>query len=296
VHLPSLYRNGEGYQTIFTAEIGATALEKYRKAQQESPDATFVLQNKFNVPLQQLLNGSPFKASISIWKDGYVIDDNVEVDNVRVVKQRPLRTTTYHSEYPDKMPFYLYGTPADFHLDHIYLLAPNIQLTAGDVDVADPSLVKQLDSKELESGFIAIAKDVQEGWMQPFPEKLPGGEFFFRRGKELKLDIYKDPYDAKYDGKIDLKALGDPLATDVNVILNAEIYVDSKELNADSTYGPIPFKKLQPDKPKPAPVLKVPAGIFADEPQAEEEMVAFTEEAKAERWWNEFNIFNEAMV
>lgn len=70
VHLPSLYRNGEGYQTIFSADIDAKALESYKRAKEESPDATFVLQNIHHMTLEQLLGGSPFKASISVWKHG----------------------------------------------------------------------------------------------------------------------------------------------------------------------------------------------------------------------------------
>lgn len=64
VYLPSLYRNGEGYQVIFSASIDAKTLESYKRAKEISPGATFVLRNTQDMTLEQLLRSSTFKASI----------------------------------------------------------------------------------------------------------------------------------------------------------------------------------------------------------------------------------------
>lgn len=146
------------------------------------------------------------------------------------------------------MPFYLYGTPKELHLDHIYLRAPNIQLTAGSVQFSLSSKrTKMLAPEELERGMIAIACDLHEDWMQPFTktDELPMDVFFFRKGNAIRLLLYKDPFEAIYDGKIDLKKLTKPVA-EVKVILTDEIYVDSDDLNEDSTFHPIPFGKCNP--------------------------------------------------
>lgn len=273
VHLPSLYRNGEGYQTIFTADIDAKARESYKRAKGASPDVTFVLQNIHHMTLERLLRGSPFKATISIWKDGEEIESNVEVSNIKIIKQRTLKTKTFDSKYPHEMPFYLYGTPTELHLDHIYLLAPNIQLTAGSVHFLS---ITDIRPEDLERGMIAIAEEVHEDWMQPFAAKtnqLPKDQFFFRKGKTIRLLVYRDPYEAAYDGKIDLKKLADPVTVG-EAILAAEIFVDSEELNKDSTYQPIPFRKAKP-------FVQPRIGGKA----RKEEFLSFTDEEKASRWF-----------
>lgn len=201
------------------------------------------------------------------------IESQVQVSNLKIVKQRTLRTTTFDSAYPHHMPFYLYGTPKELHLDHIYLLAPNIQLTAGSVRF---SSISELSPEELERGMIAIASEVHEDWMQPFAKtnQLPKDDFFFRKGKTIRLMIYKDPYEATYDGKIDLKKLSNPV-TAGEAVLTAEVYVDSEELNKDSTYQPIPFRKgREPVQPRTgAPKLH------------KEQLLSFTEEEKVGRWF-----------
>ncbi|KZT57261.1 pyridoxal-dependent decarboxylase domain protein [Calocera cornea HHB12733] len=282
VYMPSLYRTGEGYQTIFTADVDTSALQLYRKAKQDDPNATFVLQNVVDVTLDQLLSGAPFKASISIWKNGHLTATAI-VSNVKIVKKRPLRTTTYDSTYPHEMPFYLYGAKDELHMDHMLLLAPNIQLTAGDVQFSTPLTLR---TEDLEKASIAIAKEIPEDWMQPFPEKnsqLPGESFFFRRGKKLAVTLYEDPYAPDYDGKIDLSRLSHPIAQG-EITLRGQIYIDSEDLNADSTFQPLPVTKPDHEGSVPMPL---PVGRWTSH-EDRRRQGAFTSTERASRWHDHF--------
>lgn len=152
------------------------------------------------------------------------------------------------------MPFYLYGTLDGLHLDHIYLRAPNIQLTAGNVEL---SCTSELASEDLKRGMIAIASNIHEDWMQPFAktDQLPKDGFFFRKDKSIHLKIYKDPYDAIYDGNIDLERLTTPVA-EGEVTLTDDVFVDSEGCNRDSTYEPVHSKKSEPSAQSTSTVPK----------------------------------------
>ncbi|KAL8803493.1 MAG: hypothetical protein Q9223_006140, partial [Gallowayella weberi] len=73
------------------------------------------------------------------------------------------------------MPFYLYGTPENIHIDHMLLRAPNIQLSASNItlDVFPP-----IPANTLKAGCILFADEVPESAMQPFlpTSQLVGGQ------------------------------------------------------------------------------------------------------------------------
>ena len=111
-----------------------------------------------------------------------------------VVKDRSL--TSYHRDtsYPSRyLPFYLYGSDTEQNIDHILLRAPNIQLTAGRVEL---QLDQQLTSDQLARGVICCVDSVREASMQPFPvtaDLRANSDFFFRPENTLPVTIYRDP-------------------------------------------------------------------------------------------------------
>lgn len=144
------------------------------------------------------------------------------------------------------MPFYLYGTPSSIHIDHMLLLAPNIQLSASNVTLSvDPPI----PATSLKNGCILYLDDVQERAMQPFlpTSQLVGGQgptsasnFFFQAGKRFKVSVFEDRYGISAGGP----GLGDVdygkrLATGEMVLgkEKGEIWVDSEGVNRD------PFKR-----------------------------------------------------
>jgi len=222
----------------------------------------------------------PFRATISIWKDGREVSHRALVSNIKILKKRSLRTTTYDAAYPKKMPFYLYGTADELHIDHMLLLAPNIQLTAGSVQFSGTAL----EAKQLEEGVIAIADEIHEEWMQPFPSKnslLPGEEFFFHRGKTLSLTLYADPFTSAHQGKVDLSLLAAPIGRG-EVTLKGEVYVDCELLNRESTFEPLPFKRAERELP-----AEGWAGKVGRERERAREGVVSREE-RANRWHDHF--------
>lgn len=139
------------------------------------------------------------------------------------------------SEYPNLMPFYLYGTPEQVHVDHMLLFAPNIQLTGAQVR---STFDTPLSAADLATGVIAIAQNIREITMQPFAPmenlqpSIDQGTFFFTPGKKLDVIVYRDPYPTSTDDPVDLDQVTEVL-TKGTLELVGGLYVDSDSLNAD---------------------------------------------------------------
>lgn len=157
----------------------------------------------------------------------------IKLENVTIIKKRPLDSKDLDSSYPKSMPFYLYGSNAEMHLEHALLLAPNIQLSAGKVS---GSFDTPLTDSDLATGLIAVATSVHEQAMQPFPplttQSVDFSKFFFRPGKQLDVVVYKDPYGTTSSRAIDLKDLTDVVAKGT-LTVEGEIFVDSEKLNEE---------------------------------------------------------------
>lgn len=215
------------------------------------PETPFVLRAR-KVKLPDILDKRAFTAEIN-HGDGYVSHRNtvpsnhpqftnhiyprlnlikeVEVTNVHILKQRDLRAKYRDSGYPTGyMPFYLYGTPDQAHIDHMLLHAPNIQLSASNVTF-DPPLTSLGD--DLEKGAILYVKGVSEISMQPFgTAESKESNFFFRRGKTFNVSIYKDPKAANAVGPGLSKVGTEPISTG-KMTLTDNIYVDTEWVNSD---------------------------------------------------------------
>ena len=150
---------------------------------------------------------------------------------MHIVRKRSLDTEDLDSTYPELMPFYLYGTDQQQHIDHMLLFAPNIQVTSGNVTLNPP-----LSGDLLGKGVIAIAQNVHERSQQPFPPHADIDSIFIfgNDKKELVVKIYNDPFPA---------VTMDPIPID-DVIKQGEIasgtitlgnqwFVDSDGLNSD---------------------------------------------------------------
>lgn len=153
------------------------------------------------------------------------------------------------SSYPTgRMPFYLYGSDTEHHIDHALLTSPNIQLSAADVklDFSDSSSLPPGANRPL----VLMLDNVREEQMQPFPSKnsvlasLP--DFFFRPGKEFEVSIWEDPAPGDNDAEHTLStwdALGrdgseEGLVGRGTMVLGESVFVDAENLNFD------PYKRV----------------------------------------------------
>lgn len=147
------------------------------------------------------------------------------------------------------MPFYLYGTGRDdMHISHMLLKAPNISLAASNITF-QPDLGQEVVSG-LEKGLILTFSTRHEASMQPFPSEnksLPES-FFFHKGAEFDVKVWKDPMVSKDSNKGPIKGPGllkglkkGNELYDGKVKLGDYIAVDAEGPNAD------PFEYKQND-------------------------------------------------
>jgi hypothetical protein len=141
------------------------------------------------------------------------------------------------------MPFYLYGTAQEMHIDHVLLRFPNAQLSAGKVIVETYEGDSAVFAAGLKRGLIAIADAIPEFLMQPLsPHSLKS---FFHPGAKLAVSIYHDPNAAQSQGPGLCDQLGDPI-TRGTITLGDNTFTDTYIINADDTPTPQVLKKSLP--------------------------------------------------
>lgn len=105
------------------------------------------------------------------------------------------------------MPFYLYGTAAERHIDHILVRSPNISLSAGNVTLHYMSSTNDDEvEREISKGAIVTLDGVNEASMQPYEDT--GGTGFFRSTARFRLRVWKDPQTPNGDMRGVLGQLG----------------------------------------------------------------------------------------
>ncbi|KAL8801326.1 MAG: hypothetical protein Q9182_004532 [Xanthomendoza sp. 2 TL-2023] len=234
-------------QLIASANLDEKSLSTYRDAKKDNPEETYFLSTaqKEDISATMLSDGA-FDAVITS-KSGKTIAQNVKVKSFTALKDRPLNSKYRDDAYPTgHMPFYLYGTPENIHIDHMLLRAPNIQLSAANItlDVFPP-----ISPTTLKAGCILFADEVPESAMQPFlpTSQLVGGRgptsagnFFFQKGRKFKVSVFEDRYAVGAGGP----GLGDVdygrrLGVGEMVLGKdgGDVWVDSESVNRD------PFKK-----------------------------------------------------
>jgi hypothetical protein len=90
------------------------------------------------------------------------------------------------------MPFFLYGTDKQLHIDHVLLASPNIQLSADQIKLSDS--IHLGDHWTDTSCVIAHFTNVSEQSMQPFPNNATielNDHFFFKPGSKFEVVLMK---------------------------------------------------------------------------------------------------------
>ena len=147
-----------------------------------------------------------------------------EVTNIRVIKDRSLCSRHLDIAYPSRMPFYLYGTEQEVHVDHVLVQTPNAQLSAGEVTVELLEGSTSVFASGLKDGLIAVADTIPEHLMQPFTsDRL---KYFFHPRAKLDVSIYLDQKAVQSDGASFYAQLNDPIAR-ATITLGANTFVDN---------------------------------------------------------------------
>ena len=128
------------------------------------------------------------------------------------------------------MPFYLYGSGKEIHIDHILVKAPNAQLSAGEVSFELLEGSESVFEAGLKTGFIAVVDALPEHLMQPMA--LDRLESFFRPGSRLDLSIYPDEEAAQSQEGGLCDKLVEPIARS-RVTLGGNTFVDEYMINLD---------------------------------------------------------------
>jgi hypothetical protein len=202
-----------------------------------------------------------FRGPIELIKD-------FQVTNVRVLKKRHLATAFQDVNYPvDHMPFYIYGTKQELHIDHMLLKSPSIQLSADRVELTLTS--GELTSTQRENGVIVHFTEVHEIAMQPFPEiqafpefekhllpvplpekpEKPEKSIFFQHDRKFQVELYNDPMPDPYQSGPGLNNVDkkNPIAKGTIKLPSKDeglLYIDSFNINSD----PVAKKEVENGK------------------------------------------------
>jgi len=154
-----------------------------------------------------------------------------QITKITVLKYRPLSSRYLDPTYPSNMPFYLYGTAQEMHIDHILLRVPNAQLSGGEVTVELLEGDRSVFVSGLTGGLIAVADAIPELLMQPL--STSSLKSFFHPGAKLTISIYPDRNAAQSQGPGLLDQLGEPIARGI-ITLGDNTFADAHMINADA--------------------------------------------------------------
>lgn len=168
VHLPMFNMANHRWQLILTADLPAAARDQYHKLRRENPDKFYTVANTAPEILENLLKPG---ASVQVRMDEGIPAPGApplaefELTNIRVVLRESMAFDNLDATYPDKMPFYVYGSAAgESHVDHVLKTSPNAQLNSDCVSVA---VRPELSEEQLSKGVVAVFETVFEKAIQP---------------------------------------------------------------------------------------------------------------------------------
>lgn len=167
VYMPMFHMANHRQQLIITADYPTEVQELYQQLRQENPDKTYTTGSANPKLLSDLLEPG---ADIEYRMDDGIPDENTQplmtfkLSNINVVVNKSLSFDALENTYPERMPFYLYGTENECHIDHVLKKAPNAQISADRIEV---NLSPQLSDEQLAKGVVAVLEDVCETSIQP---------------------------------------------------------------------------------------------------------------------------------
>jgi hypothetical protein len=154
-----------------------------------------------------------------------------EVTNIGVIKNRPLFSHHLDIGYPSRMPFYLYGSKREMHIDHVLVQAPNAQLSAGELSLELIEGSESAIAEGLKDGLIAVADSLPEHLMRPFTSDQL--DAFFHPCAKLDVSIYPDEEATQSHGYDLCDNPGEPIGR-ARITLGDNTFVDVDMINLDT--------------------------------------------------------------
>ncbi|KAK7053227.1 hypothetical protein VNI00_003850 [Paramarasmius palmivorus] len=190
VHLPMLNMANHRYQVIVSGDLPADAMAEYVRARTRNPKQVCTLMNAKPGILQEMLVQGTFLVNVDqgVAPESTRLLTNIPLTNIQIIVNRQLDNAHLSNAYPRlTMPFFLYGSPSGWHIDHVLLASPNIQLNSDQVTLSCP-----LTAPLTYAHFL----DTPERAMQPFPDNdiifKTYEDFFFRPNARFRVKITKD--------------------------------------------------------------------------------------------------------
>ncbi|KAM3468988.1 hypothetical protein MY5147_007421 [Beauveria neobassiana] len=233
-------------QLIIAADLPANVHARYTEERGKNPGKFYTIANMEKKKLEDLIAGllNPDTASKLKFRldKGFPAGENapppVEKDfalsNVRVVVDESMSFAALDDDYPAKMPFYLYGSKSEVHVDHVLKKAPNAQISA---DLVQTDLSAHLTDEQLKNGVVVVMDDVFEASLQPLPTTVQDLEkkkqipnlnapgLSLVKGVDHKASVYKTYEEAK-------RGEGEPIATGI-ISIGDTVYADWHVINMD---------------------------------------------------------------
>ncbi|KAB8233262.1 pyridoxal phosphate-dependent transferase [Aspergillus alliaceus] len=242
----SFHRATQRQQIILGADLEDKTKEDYKKLKREYPMHDIAFRSKDPQHLEELIKRiskgevPEIEGEIGVREGEDFIGGTIKcsVQMVRIIKSSPLNSANRDDHYPRHfMPFYLYGSPDQYHISHMLLQAPNVNLSACDVKFSK-ALSKTVHAYlEKSKGLILTLTGYREETMHPFPQKnddsvLTSDDFFFRSGQKFKVKVYEDPNGNCSEGPGLIDNLGTPIGRG-EMTLGDDVHVDVELLNQD---------------------------------------------------------------
>jgi hypothetical protein len=174
VHVAMFNMANHRKQLIIAAALPEYVRVRYRRERKDNPGQFYTIRNMKEEMLEDMLEGllNPETASNYKFrldkgipgKTTKALEKDFALTNVRVVIDEYMAFATRDADYPDRMPFYLYGNKDETHLDHVLKKAPNAQISA---DLVNTNLTPSLTDEQLKKGLVVVLDDVFEKSLQP---------------------------------------------------------------------------------------------------------------------------------
>ncbi|KAH8806650.1 pyridoxal phosphate-dependent transferase, partial [Flagelloscypha sp. PMI_526] len=133
VHLAMFNMENHRMQLIITGTVDDDMKAAYVKARKDNPNQVYLLVNQDATTLHQILEDKEFSARIEPFVPNAVPLVTGQFSDVRVIAHQKLNST-FLKPYPmRRMPFFIYGSRNQTHIDHVYTASPNIQMSADQV-------------------------------------------------------------------------------------------------------------------------------------------------------------------
>ncbi|KAL8284400.1 hypothetical protein RB597_001861 [Gaeumannomyces tritici] len=233
VHIPMFNMANHRKQLVIAADLPADVHAFYKEQRRANPGAVYTVANMEPDKLDDMLKPgatTKWRLDLGIPADGaQPLKKDFALTNTRAVVNQSMAYPALDREYPHKMPFYLYGSNAEMHLDHVLKTAPNAQIS---FDQVKASLSPALSDQQLSGGVVAVLDDVFERSLQPLPlDEDSGSVSLGAPGLSLKPEVthrasvYKTYEEYK-------SGTGKPIATGT-VSVGDTVFADWGDVNMD---------------------------------------------------------------